>query len=99
MSAQRFVIAFGLVLTATAAFAQVGSEPAALVNGTPILSGDIDAKLGNSLASLQEQIYALRQKQLDAMIDQKLIEDEAARRGSTIAALVRSEILDHVAAV
>jgi len=67
-------------------------DTAARVNGVTILAGEVDAKLGNNLAELQEQIYALRQKQLEAMIDQALLEGEAAKRGVTLAALVQTEI-------
>jgi protein-disulfide isomerase len=60
------------------------------------MAADVDAKLGNTLAKLQEQIFRLRQQQLDALIDQKLLESEAARRGVTNAALVQSEIMSQV---
>jgi hypothetical protein len=69
---------------------------AAEVNGTPIMAAELDAKLGNDLAQLQQQIFTLRQKQLNTMIDQKLLEDAAAMRGVTISALVESEVTSHV---
>jgi protein-disulfide isomerase len=72
---------------------------AAEVNGVPILTADVDDKISGELAKLQEQVYALRKKQLDSMIDQKLIEVEAAKRGVTIAALVESEITSRVSPV
>jgi len=75
--------------------AQEGNK-AAEVNGAPILAAEVDAKLGNNLAQLQQQIYNLRQQQLDSMIDQKLLEDEAAKQGVTISALVQAEITSHV---
>lgn len=67
-------------------------DRAAVVNGTAIMSADIDSKLGNNLAQLQQQIFALRQKQLETMIDQKLLEDESAKKGVTTAALMQAEI-------
>ena len=78
---------------------QGAPERAAQVNGVPITAAEVDAKLGNNLAKLQEQIYSLRQKQLDSMIDQTLLEAEAARRGTTVAAVVQSEITSQVAPV
>jgi protein-disulfide isomerase len=69
---------------------------AAEVNGTAILAAEVDAKLGNDLAQLQQQIFSLRQKQLNTMIDQKLMEDEAAKRGVMIAALVQAEVTSRV---
>jgi len=88
------------------AFASVGasaqtssSDQAATVDGAPIMKADVDAKLGNNLAKLQEEIFRLRQKQLDSMIDQALLEREASRRSVTIAALVQTEITSKVEAV
>lgn len=91
----RFIF---IVLSAAAATTLHAQEvdKAAEVNGVPITVGVVDAKLGNSLAQLQQQIFSLRQKQLETMIDQKLLEDESAKRGITIAALVRAEITSRV---
>jgi protein-disulfide isomerase len=98
MSAMRllFIGVIGLVFAAPAAYGQAAADKAAEVNGKPILAADVDTKLGNNLAKLQEQIFSLRQKQLDTMVDQMLLEDEAAKRGVTIAALVKSEITSQV---
>src|SRR6185503_12745965 len=41
-------------------------------------------------------IFSARQQQLDALIDQKLLEDAAAKRGMTIAAMVQAEITGRV---
>jgi protein-disulfide isomerase len=68
------------------------------VNGESIMASEVDSKLGNSLAQLQQQIYNLRQRQLESMIDQKLLEEESAKRGVTIAALVDSEVTSRVPA-
>ncbi len=97
MTASRHlpVVLVALLLPLTAS-AQTPSDAAAEVNGRPILAADLDAKIGPSLAKLQEQMYTLRQKQLDAMIDERLLEDEAARRRITIAALVQTEITSKV---
>jgi protein-disulfide isomerase len=84
-----------VVFTAIGVRAQDAGK-AAEVDGVPIMTADVDAKLGNNLAQLQQQIFALRQKQLDTMIDQKLLEDESAKRGVTIAALVKQEITSRV---
>jgi protein-disulfide isomerase len=96
---RSFVVVIGLVAATTAVSGQTPADRVAQVNGVPIAAADVDAKLGNNLAKLQEQIYSLRQKQLDAMIDQKLLESEAAKRGVTIAALVQSEITAQVTPV
>lgn len=96
---RRSVAVLGLLLLASAAHAQNAPEQAAEVNGRAITSADVDAKLGGNLAKLQEQIFSLRQKQLDAMIDQALLEDEAAKRRVTVAALIQAEITSRVTPV
>jgi protein-disulfide isomerase len=95
MSLSRMVLSVLVVFTVIGVRAQE-PEKAAEVNGVPIMTADVDAKLGNNLAQLQQQIFALRQKQLDTMIDQKLLEDESAKRGITISALVKQEITSRV---
>src|SRR5436190_24109842 len=95
MSSSRVVLGLLVFVTAVAVRAQE-AEKAAEVNGAPIMSAEVDAKLGNNLAQLQEQIFALRQKQVDSMIVQKLLETESAKRGVTISALVQTEITSHV---
>ncbi len=91
------VLAFAAAISAIDVQAQV-AEKAAEVNGVAIMSKDVDAKLGNNLAQLQEQIYALRQKQLETMIDQRLLEIESEKRGVSIATLVEAEVTSRVPA-
>jgi protein-disulfide isomerase len=64
----------------------------AVVNGAPITAAEVDAKLGASLAKLQEQIYTMQQAQLETMIEERLLSDEAAKRGITLDALTQAEI-------
>ncbi len=91
------VLGVAAAFAATAVSAQE-VDKAAEVNGSPIMAAELDAKLGNDLAQLQQQIFNLRQKQLNTMIDQKLLEEESAKRGVLIAALVQSEVTSHVKA-
>ena len=86
----------GTLLAATGVFAQDSADRVAAVNGTPITRAEVDEKLGNNLAKLQEQIFELRERQLNALIDQQLLADEAASRGITIASLVQSEVTGQV---
>ena len=99
-SRRAWCAAVGLVLATSFVHAQdrppQAGDTAARVNGVTILAGEVDAKIGYNLASLQEEIYALRQKQLEALIDQALLRSEAARRGLTLDALVETEITSKV---
>jgi protein-disulfide isomerase len=100
MSLARIALSILAVAAVVKTMDVYGQTPgrAAEVNGMPILSKDVDAKLGNSLGQLLDQVYNLRQKQLDTMIDQKLLEIESEKQGVTIAALVETEITSRVPA-
>ena len=93
--------AFALAIAAVSGISAQTTTPAkaAEVNGVPIMAAEVDENIGAELSKLQEQLYTLRRRQLDAMIDQKLIENEAKKRGVTIAVLVESEITSRVAPV
>ena len=95
MSSVRAVFSVFFIFCSVGARAQ-GIGKAAEVNGAAISTAEVDAKLGNSIAQLQEQIFTLRRKQLDMMIDQKLLEDESAKRGRSIAAVVQAEVTSRV---
>lgn len=71
----------------------------ATVNGVPITEQDVRTAAGLELARLEEQIYDLRKTQLDALIDKRLLEAEAGRRGVTLEALEAAEIASKVAPV
>jgi protein-disulfide isomerase len=92
------VTAIAIFFAAGAAFAQSAAGLAAEVNGSPITVGDVDSKIESTLAKLQDQIFSVRQRQLDVLIDQKLLEDAAAKKGVAIAALIQSEITARVTA-
>jgi protein-disulfide isomerase len=72
--------------------AESGGTPAAVVNGRAISKAELEAKAQARLVPLQAQEYALKRQLLDDVIDQMLLEQEAARRGVTVAKLVQSEI-------
>jgi protein-disulfide isomerase len=97
MSVFRHLLAAAIGLSSVVAVsAQDLPGTIAEVNGKPILAADVDAKLGNNLAKLQQDIYELRQKQIESLIDQQLLEEEAGRQGIPVATLVNNEITARV---
>ena len=93
-------VTLALVLGATSACAEVAvSEPLAHVNDEPITAEDLERSLGAKLSRLQEQIYDLKRRELDALIAQRLLAQEAARRGISVAALLDSEVTAKVGLV
>lgn len=65
----------------------------AIVKGKGITSGDIEDSLKALIASVQERIYNLRKEELDAKINNTLLDDEAKKKNATPAALYESEIV------
>jgi hypothetical protein len=94
----------GFVLAAVGGLPPVHAEvtataPVAEVNGDPISAADLDRALGAKLRKLEEQIYDLKRTQLDALIAERLVAQEAARRGTSIAGLLDAEVTAKVGPV
>lgn len=64
----------------------------ATVNGKAIASAEVEKAIAADLAKLEAQMYELKKARLDALIDEQLLAQEAAKRGITTAALVQAEI-------
>lgn len=71
----------------------------ATVNGAPITEQDLRKAAGLELARLEEQLYELKKTQLDALIDTRLLEAEAKKRGVTVTALEEADIASKVTPV
>jgi protein-disulfide isomerase len=69
------------------------------VNGQAVTAEDLDHSLGVKLTKLQEQIYALKRAELDAQIAQRLLAQEANKRGVSVAALLDAEVTAKVGLV
>ena len=69
------------------------------VDGVPITTEDVEKALSVQLSKLEEQIYTLKRQRLDAMIVERLIAKEAAKRGISDAALLDAEVTSKVGMV
>lgn len=69
-------------------------ETLAEVDGVPIKAQEIDRDnaLGIEISKLQEQIYQLRLQKLEALIGDRLLAKEAAKRGISVEALLAAEV-------
>ena len=99
----RFAVSTLLLMLASGA-PSVGSEapatpPVAEVNGDAITAEDLERALGAKLRQLEEQIYDLKRQQLDALIAERLLAQEAARRGTSVAAFLDAEVTAKVGLV
>jgi protein-disulfide isomerase len=74
-------------------------EVLAEVDGVAITKEEIEKALAVQLSKLEEQIYTLKQRRLDAMIAERLIAKEAAKRGVSETALLDAEVTSKVGLV
>jgi protein-disulfide isomerase len=84
-------------------FAAVGptiaAEPLAVVNGVPITAEEIEKPLAPQISKLEEQLYDLKRQKIDALINEKLLADEAKKRGISVPALLDTEVTSKVGLV
>jgi protein-disulfide isomerase len=90
-----------MAVTPVRAPAQPGTpvKPLAEVDGQPITAEEIDKAIAAPLAKLHEQIYNLRQQRLESAIRERLLVQEAARRGISVQKLLDAEVNSKVSLV
>jgi protein-disulfide isomerase len=71
-----------------------GSEIVASGGGIEIRGDELERRAHDRMIALRQQEYDLRREILDDMIQEKLIEQEAKRRGITSEALLKAEVDD-----
>lgn len=74
-------------------------QPLAVVDGVTIGSEEVEKSLAGQLSKLEEQIYNLKRQKLDALITEKLLANEAAKRKLTVPALLDAEVTAKVGLV
>lgn len=72
--------------------ASTGSPVLAEVDGEPIAEQEVAEAAGAAYARLQEQLYGLKRQRLQELIDARLLESEAGRRGMDVPALLAFEV-------
>jgi protein-disulfide isomerase len=70
--------------------------PVAMVDGQPIYEGDLLPSIQGQLLPLQNQEYELKNRALENMIQQRLLEAEARKQGLTSEQLLEREADSHV---
>jgi len=68
------------------------SEPLAEVDGATITADEVEHALGAQLRRLESQIYEMKRQKLDALIAERLLAREAAKRGLSVQALLDAEV-------
>ncbi len=93
-----FLLLLALTLPAGAA-TPAKSEPLAEVDGEAITAAEVEQAIGAPLRNLEEQIYTLKRQKLEALIADRLLAREAAKRGLTVQALLDAEVTAKVGLV
>ncbi|HEU4507085.1 MAG TPA: hypothetical protein VFR78_02515, partial [Pyrinomonadaceae bacterium] len=70
----------------------------AVVNGVTITTRDIEKNTGESVRNLQRQVTEARKRELDLLINSKLLAAEAKKRGVSTAKLLEQEVVAKVKA-
>jgi protein-disulfide isomerase len=73
------------------------SEPMAIFAGQPIYENQLPAAEQVQLRKMAEQVYSVQRRALESVLDQKLVEAEAKKKGVTVAALLKAEADSKVA--
>ncbi len=81
------------------AVAEAASEPLAEVDGVAITSEEVEKPLTSQLSKLEEQIYNLKLQRLEALINEKLLAKESAKRKLAVPALLDAEVTAKVGLV
>ena len=68
------------------------SAVVAEVGGERITADEVDRSLGTALDQLHQQVYDMRRNRLDEIIAERLLAQEAARRGVTVDALLQAQL-------
>jgi protein-disulfide isomerase len=79
--------------------AQAAGDTLAEVDGVAITSEDVAKPLASQLSKLEEQIYNLKRQRLEALINEKLLAKEAAKRSVSVPALLDAEVTSKVGLV
>jgi protein-disulfide isomerase len=69
------------------------------VDGVAITSEEVEKTLASQLSKLEEQIYNLKRQRVEALINEKLLAKEAAKRGISVPALLDAEVTSKVGLV
>src|SRR5262245_41479360 len=75
------------------------SEPLAEVNGEAITAEEVEHAVGAQLRQLEQRIYELKRQKVEALITDRLLAQQAAKRGVSVQALLDAEVTAKVGPV
>src|SRR5262245_52478019 len=80
-------LALSTTLVCAAPTVSSADPPVALIDAKPVLASELSEASQGQVVNLRKQEYEIKRKALDALVDQKLLEAAAAKRGVTVTQL------------
>ena len=87
------------VMLGTAALVSAAEPPLAEVNGEAITADEVDKAIKPQVSKLEEQIYNLKRQRVESLVRDRLLAQEAKRRGITVQQLLDREVTSKVGLV
>ena len=87
----RFILPVCLVFSVIAC-RDPDKKTLADVDGRVITAREVETALGRPLSQLHQQIYTLQRQKLDELIDERLLSEEAKKRGVSVETLTEQEV-------
>lgn len=72
------------------------NTPVAELNGVPITEAELNKEIGNRLSRIKTQIFDIQRQGLNAIIDQKLLDEAAKKAGLSVPDLIKKEVNEKV---
>lgn len=70
--------------------------PVAEINGVAITEKELNEKIGDRLTRIKTQIFDIQSQGVNAIINEKVLEDEAKKQNTNVQALLKKEVNDKV---
>jgi len=86
----------GLVILLASVLAQAEQDAVATLNGEPIAREQVEARAALKLYRLRWEIYDTLKTEADALVDERLLVEEAEKRHMSVDDLLRAEVDDKV---
>ncbi len=98
LRARRGLWTLAVAILCTPLLAQrPASTPLASVDGVTITAEELDSVVGSMTWPIEERLFQIRKQAVDALIKQRLLEREAARRKVSLQSLIDTEVTAKVA--
>jgi hypothetical protein len=72
------------------------SDILAVIDGQEITEADIDSRIKGQLLQINNQLYNIKKQAVDALIAERLLSQEAAKRGLTSQQLLQQEVVSKI---